>query len=39
MEEEEEEEEEEEDDDDDHFEDALEALTLDEIPKTVAVSA
>jgi hypothetical protein len=34
-----EEEEEEEDNDDDPFEDALEKLTLDETPKTVAVSA
>jgi hypothetical protein len=35
----EEDEEEEEDNDDDPFEDALETLTLDETPKTVAVSA
>jgi hypothetical protein len=39
VEEAEEEEEEGEDDDDDPFEDALEKLTLDETPKTVAVSA
>ena len=34
-----EEEEDEEDDDDDAFKDALETLTLDETPNTVAVSA
>ena len=39
MEEAEEEDSEEEDDDDDSFQDALERFTLDETPKTVAVSA